>query len=127
MYCPKCLEDNLLLKSRGVVELIINGKQMDAGRFLFNLDSSKKEDIYRDFQKKLEEFFQWYSGFKNKAPIQHVELSTTDFKCEACGFNPSFNQRFAIADVLIPRTLMLKCLNEMATKYDLKIELKSAS
>lgn len=127
MYCPKCLEDGLFLKSRGVVELVINGKQMDAGRFLFNRDTSKKEEIYSDFKKKLEEFFSWYSQFKNPEPIQVVELSTADFKCEGCGFSPSFKHRFPIADVLIPQAFVVKCLKEQAEKYKLDIKLKASS
>lgn len=125
MYCPKCLEDGLFLKSRGVVELVINGKQMDAGRFLFNSDTSKKEEIYSDFQKKLEEFFLWYSQFNNPLPIQEVELSTADFKCEVCGFSPSFKQRFPIADILIPQKLVIKYLKELGVKYKLDIKLKT--
>lgn len=127
MYCPKCLENGLFLKSRGVVELIINGKQMDAGRFLFNRDTSKKEEIYSDFKKKLEEFFSWYSQFKNTEPIQIVELSTADFKCEVCGFSPPLKQRFPIADVLIPQSVVIKCLKEQGEKYNLDIKLKPSS
>ena len=38
MYCPKCFNDSLSLCGHGVVNIIINGKQMDAGRFLYNLE-----------------------------------------------------------------------------------------
>lgn len=124
MYCPKCLEDGLFLKNRGVVELVINGKQMDAGRFLFNKDTSRKEEIYSDFKKKLEEFFAWYSDFKNPEPIQEVELATADFKCEACGFLPTFKQRFPITDILISKKYITQCLDELGQKYNLDIKLK---
>jgi hypothetical protein len=127
MYCPKCLEDGLFLKSRGVVELVINGKQMDAGRFLFNKDTTKQEQIYTDFKKKLEEFFAWYSKFKNADPIQIIELSTADFKCEICGHIPSFKHRFPIVNVLIPQEFVEKCLKKLGEKYKLDIQLKPSS
>ena len=42
MYCPKCYNNSLSMASRGVVDIIINGKQMDAGRFLYNINKESK-------------------------------------------------------------------------------------
>ncbi len=123
MYCPKCLNDTLSVSSRGVVNLIVNGKQMDAGRFLFNLGKESPEDLQKSFQTKLEEFFIWYSGFKNKDPITRIEVCSGDFRCES-GCRIDINSRFSVINILIPRKTVLKLLDELGQKYNLRVELK---
>jgi len=122
MYCPVCFNDSLGLSHSGVVHLIINGKQMDAGRFLFNLDN-RPEDIERDFNAKLEEFFKWYGGFGNKEPITNVFICSSDFRCDS-GCKIPLSNKFSIVDQLLKRDQVMKKLNEMAEKYNLKIELQ---
>ncbi|MCO4795204.1 MAG: hypothetical protein KC493_15915 [Bacteriovoracaceae bacterium] len=123
MYCPVCFNDTLGLSRSGVVHLIINGKQMDAGRFLFNLDDSRREDIYKDFTKKIEDFFKWYGGFGNKEPITNVFICSSDFRCDHSCKIPLSN-KFSIVGNLLERRDVMKTLGEMAEKYDLKIELQ---
>jgi len=127
VYCPKCFNSTLALNNRGVVDLIINSKQMDAGRFLFNLESNNREKIIQDFRLKLEEFFEWYSGFKNIEPIQYVEVCTADFKCTNCQYVPGLKNRYSIIDSLIPQKIMIQSLQELSTKYHLELKLKASS
>ncbi len=123
MYCPKCLNDTLSLCSRGVVHLIVNGKQMDAGRFLFNLSKEDAQDIQKAFKLKLEEFFIWYSNFKNKDPITRIEVCSGDFRCES-GCRIDVNSRFSVINVLIPKKVVVQYLDELGQKYSLRVELK---
>ncbi len=123
MYCPKCLNNNLSLCSRGVVHLIVNGKQMDAGRFLFNMSKEDKEDIQKAFRIKLEEFFVWYSTFKNKDPITRIEVCSGDFKCES-GCRVDINSRFSVIDILISKKVVVKFLDDLGKQYNLRVELK---
>jgi hypothetical protein len=127
MYCPKCFNNTLQLNPRGVVNLIINGKQMDAGRFLFNTETTRKDQIESDLKVKLQEFFQWYATFKNREPITTVELCTFDFRCRSCSFMPSLNHRYSVIDILIPNQQLLKHLQELSLHYHMEIELKSAA
>jgi hypothetical protein len=124
MYCPVCFNDSLGLSQSGVVHLIINGKQMDAGRFLFNLDN-RPEDMKRDFNAKLEEFFKWYGGFENKEPITNVFICSSDFRCDS-GCKISLSNKFSVVDQLLKREEVMKKLNEMAEKYNLEIELQES-
>ncbi len=120
-YCPKCLNNTLDIKSRGVVQVIVNSKQMDTGRFLYNL--SDDEDVAESMEEKLEDFFKWYSNFQNKDPIEVVELLTTDFACEnKCPIDLSL--KFTIVDVLISRERLEKCIKGLAVTYDMALELK---
>lgn len=123
MYCPKCYNNTLCLCSQGVVNVILNEKQMDTGRFVFNLKKHSKEDIYNSFSLKLEEFFSWYSTFQNKDPINYVKFQSSDFVCEdGCKLQMSLG--FSVIDILVPRKLVLKKLVEFGEKYKIKVELK---
>lgn len=121
-YCPKCLNSTLYLKDKGVVDLMINGKQMDAGRFLFNEEKSSRAEIYRELRKKMDEFFCWYTEFKNKVPIETVELCSADFKCESCGFGPTIKQRQSIIDVLVPKKIVEDYMKELSASYNIELK-----
>jgi hypothetical protein len=122
MYCPICFNDTLSLKKSGVVHLIINGKKMDAGRFLFNTEQDRPDVILKDFSSKIEDFFKWYSSFQNQLPITEVYISSADFNCHTGCKIPMAN-KFSIVDMLIPRTDINVILTKMAQKYNLEIQL----
>lgn len=123
MYCPICFNDTLSLSSSGVVHLIINGKQMDAGRFLFNRDSNRPHEIKKDFTAKLEEFFRWYGDFSNKQPITNVFICSSDYHCEQ-GCKVPLSNKFSVIDHLLDRKEVMKTLSDLAEKYSLEIELQ---
>lgn len=122
MYCPSCFNNTLQLSKTGVVNVVINGKQMDAGRFLYNLKSHKKERIIKDFETKLMEFFEWYSQFQNREAITKISLCSSDFLCEQ-GCRIGMNQKFSVVDILIPKKLLLQKLHSLGEQYHLQIEL----
>lgn len=122
MYCPVCFSDTLFVGHRGVVNLIINGKQMDAGRFLFRVEDERRETVKAELKRKLEEFFKWYSNFQNKDPIKKIELFSSDFSCEA-GCKMPLNYRQSVVDILITSAELRNMLTEMGAKYKLEIKL----
>lgn len=123
MYCPMCLNDTLSMRDRGVIHLIVNGKQMDTGRFLYNILKESPEELNENFEKKLEEFFRWYSNFQNKDPIQYIHICSSDFRCEkGCGIH--LGNKYSVVDVLIPREVVLEKLEILGEKYDMIIELE---
>jgi len=103
------------------VDVIINDKQMDAGRFLFNRDKNDKDEIIESLIDKLEEFIKWYGNFQNKEPIKKVELISGDFTCEKnCRMPLGF--RASIVDSLIPANKLDKVLSELCEKYELELD-----
>jgi hypothetical protein len=110
------------MKSRGVVNVIINGKQMDAGRFLFNLDKDSPEELKASLSKKFDEFFRWYGNFNNKDPIDTIELVTNEVVCEM-GCAIPLNFRFSVIDILLKGGVIREMLIKYATKYDVEIQL----
>jgi hypothetical protein len=103
------------------MHIIVNGKQMDAGRFLYHLD--KGEDaFYSDLKKKLAEFFQWYSGFQNVESITKVEIATSDVTCENKCKLP-INNKFSVIDAVIPVKKLKTVLEELGEQYGLTIHL----
>ncbi len=124
MYCPQCFNDSLRICSKGVIYIAINGKQMDAGRFLFNLESEEKlNQLKPSLTVKLQEFFAWYSNFKNKAPITFVAIDTSDMQCEE-GCVIGAKNRFSIIDVLISRQELLELLEAEAKRYGIEIKIQ---
>ena len=123
MYCPICFNNTLKVSSRGVVHLVINGKKMDSGRFLFNFDDMTKKEILQNFVDKLESFFKWYSNFNNKEPIAVVELYTNEVSCmDSCKI--PIGHFVSVIDLLIEKRTLTELLDQQAKKYNLSIEIK---
>jgi len=123
MYCPKCLGDSLYLREHGVINLIINNKQMDAGRFLYNLSDQSGEELKMALSQKVEEFFKWYSNFKNREAIEIIELCTSDVFCENKCSIP-LNHRLSVIDVLISRQQLAELCEDIGQKYNMSIKIK---
>ena len=123
MYCPKCLNNTLAINSRGVVHLMINGKKMDSGRFLFNFSEMTNKEFLETFTEKIENFFKWYSNFQNQEPIAVVELFTSDFTCEE-GCPIPIEHYVSVIDLLIKKDTLNQLLSSSAKKYNMTIELK---
>ncbi|EQC49864.1 hypothetical protein M899_2602 [Bacteriovorax sp. BSW11_IV] len=122
MYCPKCFNSSLNFNTRGIIHVIINGKQMDSGRFLYNLDHLDDPQFLNDLKDKVEEFFKWYSQFQNQEVITTVELCTSDVVCEnKCAI--AIDQKFSILDVMVRKQTLIKILNDLSSKYGVKVEL----
>lgn len=123
MYCPICLNNTLNVNSRGVVHLVVNGKKMDSGRFLFNFNDMSKDEFLQSFIAKVESFFKWYSNFENKEPIAIVELFTNDIAClDSCKI--PIGHYVSVIDLLVNKETLKNLLNEHAQKYQMTIELK---
>lgn len=120
MYCPNCLNDSLFIKDSGVVEILINEKKMDSGRFLYNA-SGNKEDIFNDARKKLEEFIKWLSNFSNLEPVKKVKFLTADVKCES-GCPTAFTKISVIGQILT-NAQANNLLSEMGEKYNMELVL----
>ena len=123
MYCPKCLNAALKISPKGVVDIIVNNKQKDNGRFLYNLERESESEILNNFKVKLEEFLAWYADFQNKEPITHLELCSSAFICDA-GCPMAMNQKYSVLGVLLKREEVLKVLEDLGHKHKLEINLE---
>jgi hypothetical protein len=111
------------MNSKGVVDITINGKKRDSGRFIFYTAASERPAMMADFETKCEEFFQWYSNFQNKDPVHRLELTTSDVKCEnGCRF--SAMDKFSAVDNIIDSKTIREVVDKYAQKYNIKVELK---
>ncbi len=119
-YCPKCLSASLEINEHGIVHVIVNNKQRDTGRFLYNIVKQSKDQIKEEAKKTIDDFFGWYSKFDNKDPISSVELSSSDFKCvEGCPID--IRIRFSVVDVLLSSNEIMEIIEDLAKKYSLSI------
>lgn len=99
MYCPSCFNQTLHLSKNGVVEFRVDGKQMDSGRFLFNVEM-KPHEVARALDKKINEFMTWYGNFQNKKPIEKVQIVTNAVVCtEGCKIPLNFQYNI-VGDII---------------------------
>lgn len=124
LYCPTCLNTSLKMNNHGVVNLTINGIQMDSGRFLYNLGTQTKKEIANELKAKLEIFFKWYASFKNREPINKLDISSSDFYCED-GCSLGIGKRFNVIGILVSEDSIKQILNELGDKYNISIDHKS--
>ena len=122
MYCPKCMNNSLHINSRGVMHIVINGKQMDAGRFLYNIED--RDQFFRDLEAKLEEFFKWYASFQNRDPISKVEICTSDVSCDDKCAIPISHKSSIVGSDIIPKAKVKAMLDNLGKKYNMTIELE---
>ena len=116
MYCPKCFDQTISINSRGVIDVIVNHKQIETGRFIFH--SSEKSQIRFDLKEKFESFAKWYGTFNNPETIKSFELTTSDYRCSSgCAFAPT--EKISIIDILINYKDAASILKSVLTKYDL--------
>ena len=119
-YCPKCFNKSLCIQEKGVVHIIINGKQMEKGRFFYKILERERNLIL--FEEKFEDFFKWYSDFKNIDPVTTVNLVTKKGYCtNKCKFEPDL--LFSVIDILISSEVVNNLLVALGKKYGIGINL----
>ena len=119
-YCPKCFHKSLCIQEKGVVHIIINGKQMEKGRFFYKVSEGDNNLLL--FKEKFEDFFQWYSGFKNIDPVTTVNLVTKKGYCtKKCKFESDL--LFSVMDILISSEKVNELLVSLGKKYGIGINL----
>jgi len=121
-YCPLCFNDTLTIKEQGKVDIYINSKHRDTGRFLFNLDNQDSDDLQEILREKLKDFFKWYGSFNNKEIITKIDIVSTDFICESGCIIPS-DFKPSIIDVLVPQEEYNEMVRSLAKQFEIKLEI----
>ncbi|MBF0363809.1 MAG: hypothetical protein HQK49_22505 [Oligoflexia bacterium] len=121
-YCPKCLNNTLVLGDHGVVNLFVNGKHISNARFLFHAND-KQEEVLNRTKDCLQVFFKWYSSLQNIVPIEEVDLMTNCFACRS-GCVLSAKIQLSVLDILVPRSAMFKIVREVGEKYKLDVRVR---
>lgn len=123
MYCPVCYGESLKLSSSGVVTLAINGKQMDTGRFLYNLAEDGTDVLLQRLQEKIDQFFKWYMTFQNRHPITEIQLTTTTGVC-AKGCKIPAGNKYSVIGVVYKEKEIKKILEDLGKKYSIAVNVK---
>lgn len=117
MFCPNCLNNSVHVKEKGVIQILVNGRQKDTGRFLFNLED--RDAITQGVSDKILEHFKWIKSFSNPKPVESVNVITSDAKCDN-GCALPIGQRFSLIDHIIST----KELKQMAISHAKECELE---
>jgi len=122
IYCPECFNHSCYLKTKGKISIYFDGKQRTSGQFIYNLEDQRVDQIQSVMREKLEEYFEWYSGFKNKKPLEKVDLISSDFACEnGCGAGDL--GKFSVVGVLFSEKFFNNLVEELAAEYDVPLDL----
>ena len=121
MFCPKCLNNSVHVKEKGVIQILVNGRQKDTGRFLFNLED--RETININISNKILEHFKWMASFQNPKPVEQLNVITSDAKCDN-GCALPLAQKFSLIDHLISTKEVKKIATEFAKECELEIDLE---
>lgn len=123
MYCPICFNNSILIADKGVINVIINNRQMDAGRFLFNSRVESRDQLIKHFKQKVEEFFQWYASFQNPQTITKVILSSNSLICSKHCKIPA-SMKCDVTNLIFTQAEILKVLTELSNKYSIRVDLE---
>ncbi|EPZ51685.1 hypothetical protein M902_2242 [Bacteriovorax sp. BAL6_X] len=120
MFCPKCLSNSLHLKEKGVIHILVNGRQKDTGRFLFSLES--RPEITQNISNKILEHFKWIASFQNTKPVENVNIITSDAKCDN-GCALPLAQKFSLLDYIVSTREVKSMVLVHAKECGLDVEL----
>ena len=89
---------------------------------MYNLEDQRVDQIQSTMREKLEEYFQWYSEFQNKKPLEKIDLVSDDFACEnGCGGENL--GKFSVVGVLFSEKYFKNLIEELASEYDIPLDL----
>lgn len=122
MYCPVCFQDTLKVKSSGVIKVEFNGKARDTSLFTYNLIKETPEQRQLKLKQKIDEFFQFYAGFKNKDPIKSFMATSGDFECTNRCKIDFLKTKVNVVGLIFTRKEVLDLLEEAGKKYQIEIK-----
>lgn len=123
MYCPICYNNSIVVADKGVINVIINNRQMDAGRFLFNNKRDSRDELIKQFSQKVEEYFQWYASFRNAQNITKIILSSNSLICARnCKIPPSM--KYDVTTLIFTPAEINTVLTQLAKKYNITVNLE---
>lgn len=126
MYCPKCLNDTLKIKSNGVIKITFNGKHRDTSLFTFNFSKESDKKILGKLEQKIVEFLSWYSEFNNKSPLKNFEAFSNDFVCSQ-GCQMGVDSKISVIGPVFGANEVYSILQTECEKYKLKLEIDKSS
>ena len=121
MYCPLCFQNNMKIRSVGVIKLAFNGKSRNTSLFTYNLQKDTHEQLIEKLREKIVDFFSFYAEFNNKDPIKTFEAYSSDFLClDGCKIDIS--TKLSVIGVVFTKAEVHDVLSSEAAKFGLKID-----
>jgi hypothetical protein len=122
MYCPKCLNDTLKVRSSGVAKLLFNGKHRDTSLFTYNLTNQSNLTLLNKLEDRIIDFMSWYANFNNKNAITEFELFSSDFICDnGCAIDN--NVKISLIGPIYTPKQVLKILKTQGEKFQIEISI----
>ena len=126
MYCPVCFQDNLKLRSTGVVKISFNGKTRTTSLFTYNLTKDSPADLDKKMRERIVDFMNWYSEFQNKAVLEKFEALSSDFQCTNNCKIDYMHTKISVVGLMFKFDQIKKMIEEEAQKLNLETKITKA-
>lgn len=126
MYCPVCFQDNLKLRSTGVVKISFNGKSRNTSLFTYNLAKDTPSDLDKKMRERIADFMDWYNEFQNKAVLEKFEALSSDFQCTNSCKIDYLHTKISVIGLIFKFELIKKMIEEEAQKLGLETRITKA-
>ena len=120
IYCPICFNDSLHLKDSGKINVYFNGRLNESAQCLFNLETSKVEELENKVTEILTQYFKWYSGFQNREPVKSIEIVSIDYKCDHGCVIPA-DSKISVVGVIFTDDFYKNIIRDLAQAYSLEL------
>lgn len=126
MYCPVCFQNNLKLRSTGVVKISFNGKSRNTSLFTYNLAKDKPSDLDKKMRERIADFMDWYSEFQNKEVLEKFEALSSDFQCTNSCKIDYVHTKISVVGLMFKFDQIKQMIEEEAQKRNLETKIKKA-
>lgn len=117
-----CFQNNLQIRSNGVIKLAFNGKSRNTSLFTYNLQKEGQDQLLVKLRDKVVDFFSFYSEFKNRTPIKTFEAYSADFQCASGCKIDMMSTKVSVIGVVFKQADVKKILLEEGKKFGIEIE-----
>ena len=126
MYCPVCFQNNLKLRSTGVVKISFNGKSRNTSLFTYNINKDTPADLDKKLRERIVDFLHWYNEFKNKAVLEKFEALSSDFQCTNNCKIDYIHTKISVIGLMFKFDHIKKMIEEEAEKLGLETKISKA-
>jgi hypothetical protein len=126
MYCPVCFQNNLKLRSTGVVKISFNGKSRNTSLFTYNLAKDSPNDLDKKMRERIADFMDWYNEFQNKAVLEKFEALSSDFQCTNNCKIDYVHTKISVVGLMFKFDQVKQMIEEEAQKRNLETKIKKA-
>jgi hypothetical protein len=121
MYCPICFQNNMKIRSNGVIKLAFNSKSRNNSLYTYNLQKETHQQLLIKLREKVVDFFAFYAEFNHRTPIKTVDIYSSDFNCTS-GCKIGMTAKVSVIGSVYSVAEVKSILSEEGKKFNIAVE-----